>query len=166
MTIQLFVTGGTFDKDYDEIKGVLYFNETNVPEMLRLGRCRASVEITTLMMMDSLDMGPRERETILNACRTSAREKIVITHGTDTMVETARYLGEAAIAKTIVLTGAMIPYNFGSSDGMFNLGSALACVELLPAGVWVAMNGRIFPWDNVMKNRRIGEFEMARKESG
>src|SRR6266550_3379382 len=152
MHIMILVTGGTFDKEYDELNGSLYFKETHVPEMLKLGRCTVDVEIRTLMMVDSLEMTDEDREIILNYCKKTDEEKIVITHGTDTMEITAHLLGEANLRKTIVLTGAMIPYKFGSSDGFFNLGSAIAFVETLPHGVYVAMNGRYFHWDNVRKN--------------
>ena len=159
MTIRIFITGGTFDKAYDEITGHLRFGDTHIHEMLRLGRSRLTVEIRTLMMVDSLDMSDADRRLILENCRQAAEARIVITHGTDTMAETARALGEAGLAKTIVLTGAMVPYAFGSSDGLFNLGSALSFVQALPHGVYIAMNGRCFPWDDVVKNRELGVFE-------
>lgn len=157
--IRLFVTGGTFDKEYNERNGSLYFKDTHLRDMLKLGRCLLDVEIRTLMMIDSLDMDDEDREVILGQCRKSDRDRIVITHGTDTMETTARLLGENITDKTIVLTGAMIPYAFGSSDGLFNLGSSLAFAQSLPAGVYVAMNGRCFRWDNVRKNRDAGVFE-------
>jgi L-asparaginase len=157
--VLLFMTGGTFDKEYDEIKGRLYFKDSHVSEMLKLGRCLLDVQTRTLMMVDSLEMTNDDREIILKQCRNTDFSKIVITHGTDTMSETARVLGEANISgKTIVLTGAMIPYKFGSSDGLFNLGAALAFVQTLESGVYVVMNGRAWPWSNVTKNRRTGEF--------
>lgn len=159
MRIRVFVTGGTFDKEYDELRGTLDFRETHVPEMLRLGRSRLDVAVTTLMMMDSLDMSPADRAAIVHQCLTAAENQIVITHGTDTMVETARVLAQQNEEKTIVLTGAMIPYAFGSSDGLFNLGSALSLVQVLPVGVYIAMNGRWFPWNDVRKNRETGTFE-------
>jgi L-asparaginase len=159
MNIMILVTGGTFDKEYDELNGSLFFKDTHVPEMLKLGRCIVEVEVRTLMMVDSLEMTDADREIILNYCRKYEKEKIVITHGTDTMEETARLLGGADLKKTIVLTGAMIPYKFGSSDGFFNLGSAIAFVEILPHGVYVAMNGRYFHWKNVRKNKKTGMFE-------
>jgi L-asparaginase len=158
--IRIFVTGGTFDKEYDEIRGELYFKDTHLPEMLALGRSQLEVDVRTLMMIDSLEMTEEDRKLIVEQCRKAKERRIVITHGTDTMEVTARSLGEAAIPeKTIVLTGAMIPFKFGSSDGLFNLGSALAFVQALPAGVYVAMNGRFFTWDRVKKNRTTGEFE-------
>lgn len=157
--IKLFVTGGTFDKEYNEIEGKLFFKDTHVSEMLALGRCKVDVDIQTLMLKDSLDLTEMDRQTIVDECRKTSAEKIVITHGTDTMESTARALGKAALQKTIVLTGAMIPYKFGSSDGLFNLGSALAFVETLPADVFIAMNGRFFHWKSVRKNRKTGEFE-------
>jgi len=159
MSIRVFVTGGTFDKEYDEIRGALDFGDTHLPEMLRRGRCGLDLEVRTLMMVDSLDMSDADRETIARNCLMAPEDRIVVTHGTDTMVETAQALALAVTGKTVVLTGAMIPYAFGSSDGLFNLGSALSFVQLLPPGVYLAMNGRWFPWDNVKKNRRTGRFE-------
>jgi L-asparaginase len=159
MIVRVFVTGGTFDKEYNEIEGKLYFRDTHLPEMLALGRCKVKVDIRTLMMIDSLEMSESDRNIILDNCRKCNEGSIVITHGTDTMEETARVLGEASIEKTIVLTGAMVPFKFGSSDGLFNLGSALAFAQSLPHGVYIAMNGRYFRWDNVRKNRKTGEFE-------
>ena len=159
--IRIFVTGGTFDKTYDEIRGGLAFADTHLPEMLRLGRSRVDVSVRTLMMIDSLEMTEADRELIVRNCAHCPELRIVITHGTDTMVETAAALARApAISnKTIVLTGAMIPYAFGSSDGLFNLGSALSFAQILPAGVYVAMNGQHFAWDRVRKNRETGAFE-------
>jgi L-asparaginase len=158
--IRIFVTGGTFDKEYDEIRGELYFKDTHLPEMLALGRSQLKVDVRTLMMIDSLEMTEDDRNLIVEQCRKAKESRIVITHGTDTMEVTARSLGEASIPeKCIVLTGAMIPFKFGSSDGLFNLGSALAFVQALPAGVYVAMNGRFFTWDRVLKNKATGEFQ-------
>ncbi len=161
MPIKLLITGGTFDKEYDELTGSLFFKDTHVHEMLKLGRCRLDLTVRTLMMVDSLEMSDADRDLVVQNCRTSPEERIVVTHGTDTMVETAAALGKARLPKTIVLTGAMIPYAFGSSDGLFNLGSALSFVQALPHGVYVAMNGRCFPWNDVRKNRRLGVFEPA-----
>ena len=159
--IKIFVTGGTFDKEYNELTGSLFFKETHLPEMLRLGRCRLDVTVTPLMMIDSLDMTDADRALIVERCREAAESRVLITHGTDTMVDTARALAAAfaGAGRTIVLTGAMIPYAFGSSDGLFNLGSALSFAQVLPPGVYVAMNGRYFSWDNVRKNRETGVFE-------
>jgi L-asparaginase len=159
MAIRIFVTGGTFDKEYNELDGRLFFKDTHLPEMLRLGRCRLDVDIRTLMLIDSLEMSDDDRQVILEHCKKVREDKIVITHGTDTVEVTARILGQAIKDKTVVLTGAMVPYKFGSSDGLFNLGSALALVQTLPPGVYVAMNGRYFTWDNVKKNKKTGEFE-------
>ncbi len=159
MAIKILVTGGTFDKEYNELNGTLFFKDTHLSEMLSLGRSRIDVTVETLMMIDSLEMTDAHRETIALHCAAAACDKIVITHGTDTMVETARYLAPRITNKTIVLTGAMVPYKFGSSDGLFNLGSALAFVQTLPNGVYISMNGRYFPWDNVRKNKSAGEFE-------
>jgi len=159
MTIRLFVTGGTFDKEYDEIRGRLYFADTHLVDMLDMGRCRLDVAVRTLMMVDSLEMSDSDRELILRQCREVSELQIVLTHGTDTIVETARVLAEAGLEKTIVLTGAMIPIAFGSSDGLFNLGGALTAVQTLPPGVYITMNGRVFDWDKVRKNRDTGVFE-------
>lgn len=159
MAIRIFVTGGTFDKEYNELNGELFFKDTHLPEMLRLGRNRTPVEMEVLMMIDSLQMTGTDRNNIAQHCINAAEQQIVITHGTDTMVETAAVLAEFVKDKTIVLTGAMIPYKFGSSDGLFNLGSALAFVQVLSPGVYVVMNGRCFNWNNVRKNREHGEFE-------
>ena len=159
MAIRVFVTGGTFDKEYNELNGELFFKDTHLPEMLRLGRSRVPVEMEVLMMIDSLQMTEEDRTGIAQHCTAATENQIVITHGTDTMVETASLLAGNVKNKTIVLTGAMIPYKFGSSDGLFNLGSALAFVQVLPAGVYVVMNGRCFNWNNVRKNRASGEFE-------
>jgi L-asparaginase len=161
-TIRIYVTGGTFDKEYDELSGKLYFKDTHLSEMLNLGRCKLKVDIRTLMMIDSLEMKDADRALILDQCMKCDEERIVITHGTDTMENTAKVLGGAIRDKTVVLTGAMIPYKFGSSDGLFNLGSALAFAQILPFGVYVAMNGKIFPWDNVAKDRQTGEFKTLR----
>jgi len=159
--IAILVCGGTFDKRYDEITGRLFFRDTHVPEMLRLGRSRVDVTIETLMMVDSLEMAATDRTRIADRSRDVDEQRIVITHGTDTMVDTAGVLAAQVPGKTIVLTGAMIPYAFGSSDGLFNLGSALSFAQALPTGVYVAMNGTAFPWNQVRKNRASGYFELA-----
>jgi len=157
--IRIFVTGGTFDKTYDEIRGELSFGDTHLSEMLGLGRSHVDVTVRTLMMVDSLEMTDADRELIVRNCVQAPEERVVITHGTDTMVETARALAAGVQGKTIVLTGAMIPYAFGSSDGLFNLGSALSFAQVLPPGVYIAMNGQHFVWDKVQKNRETGVFE-------
>ncbi len=162
MAIKIFVTGGTFDKEYNMISGQLYFKDTHLAEIFKLGRCILDVEISTLMMIDSLNMTSEDRETIIYNCRKTVEDKILITHGTDSMVETANKIAESKLSKTIVLTGAMIPYKFGSSDGFFNLGNALAFVQVLPFGVYIAMNGKYFAWDNVRKNKKTGYFESIR----
>jgi len=162
VSIRIFVTGGTFDKRYNELTGALVFGDTHLPDMLRLGRSRVEASIDTLMMIDSLEMTDADRAVIVDRCREAAESRLLVTHGTDTMVETAAALASAlppSSGKTIVLTGAMIPYAFGSSDGLFNLGSALSFVQALPAGVYIAMNGRWFDWDRVRKNRESGVFE-------
>jgi L-asparaginase len=157
--IRILVTGGTFDKEYNEITGELFFQSTHVADMLKLGRSAIETEIETLMMIDSLQMTAVHRERILERCLAAPERRIVITHGTDTMEQTACVLGPRIEGKTVVLTGAMVPYKFGSSDGLFNLGTALAFAQTLPAGVYVAMNGRCFHWDTVTKNRALGMFE-------
>ena len=159
MAIRILVTGGTFDKEYNERTGQLYFKDTHLGEMLRRGRSRVEVTIRTVMMIDSLEMTDADRAVIVQNCQQAQEERIVITHGTDTMTETAAAVARAVSGKTVVLTGAMIPWAFGSSDGLFNLGSALSFVQILPPGVYVAMNGKCFPWDRVRKNRERGEFE-------
>jgi L-asparaginase len=159
--IQVFATGGTFDKEYDELTGALFFKDTHLPEMFSCGRCLQEFKIETLMMIDSLDMVDDHREKIFQACLDSPTPHIVITHGTDSMEVTARYLGERMDRmgnKTVVLTGAMVPYKFGSSDGLFNLGSAMAFVTVLTPGVYIAMNGMHFTWDNVRKDTKRGIF--------
>lgn len=165
MSIRIFVTGGTFDKEYNELSGDLFFKNSHVAEMLSLGRSRVQVDIRTLMMVDSTTIDDDDRELIAYHCLKTREDRIVVTHGTDTMVETAKHIAEKLKGsepekmKTIVLTGAMVPYTFGSSDGLFNMGSALAYVQILPPGVYIAMNGRYFDWHKVRKNKRIGEFE-------
>jgi L-asparaginase len=159
MAIRILVTGGTFDKEYNERTGELYFKDTHIAEMLQRGRARVPVNIRTVMMIDSLRMTDADRALIVQNCVQAEENCIVITHGTDTMTDTAAAIARAASGKTVVLTGAMIPWAFGSSDGLFNLGSALSFVQVLPAGVYIAMNGKCFPWDRVRKNRERGEFE-------
>ena len=159
MSIRIFVTGGTFDKEYNELDGTLFFKKTHLAEILDLGRCKLPISIKPLMLLDSIYMDDLHRKEILDSIKKTHSTQIVITHGTDTMVETATYLAKHAMEKTIVLTGAMIPYQFGSSDGMFNLGSSLAFVQTLPHGVYISMNGKLFNWDNVRKNKAIGVFE-------
>lgn len=159
MAVRIFITGGTFDKEYNELDGKLFFKDTHLPEMLKLGRCKVSVDIRTLMLVDSLEMTDADRQIIIEQSRKCKEDRIVITHGTDTMEETAKMLGQANLGKIIVLTGAMVPYKFGSSDGLFNLGSALAFAQTLSPGVYIAMNGRYYSWDNVRKNKKLGEFE-------
>lgn len=159
MSVRILITGGTFDKDYDEITGKLYFKDTHMREILVLGRSKLDVKIRTLMLVDSLDMTNDDRAVILDNCKRVPESQIVITHGTDTMTDTARIIANGNIEKTIILTGAMIPYKFGSSDGLFNFGGALAFAQSLSPGVYIAMNGRSFDWDKVKKNRKTGMFE-------
>jgi L-asparaginase len=159
MQIRILATGGTFDKEYNEINGELFFKDTHLADMLRLGRSHLKIAVETLMMIDSLQMTADHRARILARCLEVPEQHIVVTHGTDTMAETAGVLGAVITGKTVVLTGAMVPYTFGSSDGIFNLGTALAFAQVLPAGVYVAMNGSYFPWHSVRKNRIKGVFE-------
>ena len=158
--IQILITGGTFDKSYNHISGDLFFEKTHIPEMLKRSKCRLNVNIKTLMMIDSLEMTKEDIEKIIDKCKKTKSSKIVITHGTDTMVNTAKKIAEKIKNKTIVLTGAMIPYAFGSSsDGFFNLGSALSFVQTLKNGVYIAINGQYFDYDKVEKNKLKGYFE-------
>ena len=157
--IKIFSTGGTFDKEFNELNGELYFKKTQLHELLELGRSQLNVKVETLMMIDSLNMTDDERQYIIKKCQKEVSQRIIITHGTDTMVETAKILAEHIQDKTIILTGAMIPIKFGSSDGLFNLGSALSFVQILEPGIYITMNGRYFNWDNVRKNKNLGIFE-------
>ena len=157
--IKIFATGGTFDKDYDEKNGRLYFKKTHMNEILALGRSKVEVRVETLMMLDSLDMKEKDRNLIIEKCKTTNEDQIVITHGTDTMTNTAKALGAKNFKKTIVLTGAMIPYKFGTSDGLFNIASALAYLQTMTHGVCIAMNGRVFKYHEVIKNKETGIFE-------
>lgn len=157
--ITIFITGGTFDKEYNLLNGQLHFKDSHLAELLEMGRCKVEVNLRTLMMIDSLEMHEKDRNIIADSCERTEGDKIVITHGTDTMVETAKVLASKKLDKTIVLTGALIPIKFGSSDGLFNLGSALAFAQSLPYGVYIAMNGRYFEWNKVRKNRETGIFE-------
>jgi L-asparaginase len=166
MAIRILVTGGTFDKEYNERTGQLFFKDTHVAAMLALGRSQVEVAIRAVMMVDSLEMTGADRALIVQNCLQSEEDRIVITHGTDTMTETAAAVARAITGKTVVFTGAMVPYAFGSSDGLFNLGSALSFVQALPPGVYIAMNGKCFPWDRVRKNRERGEFEELTVDSG
>ena len=159
MSVRILITGGTFDKEYDEITGTLYFTDTHMREILDLGRSKLDVKIRTLMLLDSLEMTAVDRVVILDNCKRVSENQIVITHGTDTMTETAKVVAAANLKKTIIFTGAMIPYKFGSSDGLFNFGGALAFAQTLSHGVYIAMNGCYFDWDKVKKNKKTGVFE-------
>jgi L-asparaginase len=159
--VRIIITGGTFDKHYDEIRGILTFKDTHLPEILKYVRCALPIELELNQLIDSLDMHLANRLKILDSCRRAPESRIVVTHGTDTMIQTGRVLGQAALGKTIVLTGAMVPYSFTASDAVFNLGCSIAAVQLLPAGVYVTMGGRVFAWDRVRKDREAGTFEEA-----
>jgi L-asparaginase len=159
---RIIVTGGTFDKRYDAIKGELTFKETHLPAILEQSRVTLPLSIDIRLLIDSLHMTDAHRRGVLDACRASPEGAVVVIHGTDTMVQTAQVVGRAALDKTIVFTGAMVPYSVQGTDAPFNLGFALAMALALPAGAYVAMNGRVFAWDNVEKDRAEGEFRALR----
>lgn len=159
MSLRIVATGGTFDKHYNELTGVLGFSDSHLPEVIRRTRMTLPVALDVLPLLDSLDMQDEDRQRVLQACQRAAEKSVVIIHGTDTMRETAAVLGAARLDKTIVLTGAMIPYEIANSDALFNLGVAVGMAQALPAGVYVAMNGQVFAWDNVQKNRAEGVFQ-------
>ncbi len=162
MSLRIIATGGTFDKHYDPLTGNLVFRDSVLPAALARARITEPLQVDTLLALDSLDMNEGHRQQIREACERSAEQHIVIVHGTDTMRETAQVLGHAALPKTIVLTGAMVPYLIDESDALFNLGFACACAKLCGHGVFIAMNGRVFAWNDVQKNRAAGIFENAR----
>jgi L-asparaginase len=157
--IRIIITGGTFDKAYDAIRGELTFKESHLPEILKLTRVTVPVEIEQNQLIDSLNMQDVNRRAVLEACQCAAEARVIVTHGTDTMAETACLLGPAGLDKTIVLTGAMVPYQVQGSDALFNLGTAFSAVQLLPQGVYIVMNGRVFAWNHVRKDRLRGIFE-------
>jgi L-asparaginase len=159
--IKLIITGGTIDKHYNELNGELSFPETHIPAMLKQARCIAEIDVQQLMLKDSLEMTEADREQIKKSCLASDVQQIVITHGTDTMVDTAKHLAQTIQDKTIVLVGAMIPYSIKQSDALFNLGSAIIAVQLLPAGIYITMNGQVFAWDKVVKDKQAGEFRVS-----
>jgi L-asparaginase len=159
MNMRVITTGGTFDKTYDPLSGTLIFSESCVPELLTQARMAIDICFEALFALDSLDMQDSHRQQILDACRASKEQQIVIIHGTDTMDATAEVLGKAALSHTIVLTGAMLPQRVLQSDAQFNLGFAIAAASMLPSGVYVAMNAQVFHWNEVKKNRAIGKFE-------
>jgi L-asparaginase len=158
-SIRILITGGTIDKEYNPLRGELTFSKSHLSNMLDQVRCRVRFVLEEIMLKDSLEMRGEDREEILKRCTNCSENNVVVTHGTDTMVETARFLGKNLKGKTLVLVGAMIPYAFGASDALFNLGCAFSAVQTLPPGVYVTMNGKIFSWNNVRKNRESGEFE-------
>lgn len=157
--IKLIITGGTIDKRYNELNGELYFPETHLPAMLQQSRCKLEIELQLLMLKDSLDMNEADREKLRQACSATDAKQVIITHGTDTMVESARYLAKTITDKTIVIVGAMVPYMIAQSDALFNLGCAVTAVQLLPTGIYITMNGKVFEWDKVIKDRQAGEFK-------
>ena len=159
MTIRFIITGGTIDKKYDRLDGSLVFSDTQLPDMLAQAGCTVDFVQETVFLADSLHLSDADRLQILAACRAAPEERLIVTHGTDTLTDTAQLLGRELSQKTAVLVGAMVPYAFGASDALFNLGTAVAAVQVMPPGVYVAMNGRIFTWDNVRKNRDRGVFE-------
>ena len=159
MTLRIIATGGTFDKHYDEITGTLGFGAGHLASAIARGRITVPLALEELPFLDSLAMHDSDRQRILGACKLAGESALVIIHGTDTMRESAAVLAGAALQKTIVLTGAMIPYEIANSDALFNFGFACGVAQALPRGVYIAMNGQIFDWDNVQKNRRVGRFE-------
>ena len=164
MTIRIIITGGTFDKHYDELNGELTFKDSHLPEILRYVRATVPIELEINQLIDSLDMRMSNRMRILESCKSASEEGIIIIHGTDTMTDTAKLLGEARLEKRIVLTGSMIPYAVTNSDAVFNLGCSVTAVQLVEPGVWVVMNGRVFRWDKVRKNKSKGVFEEVNEE--
>ncbi len=159
MKLRILATGGTFDKHYDHLTGKLDFADSHLPAALARARITVGVELEQLPLLDSLDMVDADRARVLASCRAAPEKAIVIIHGTDTMRETAAVLGEAELDKAIVFTGAMIPYEIAQSDALFNLGFACGVAQTLAPGVYVAMNGQVFAWDNVQKNRTAGVFQ-------
>ena len=159
MKVRLLITGGTIDKVYNQSNGELEFDETHFPEMVKRSRVEVDLTLEEIMLIDSLDMVDKERDLIVDSCRSCVEDFILITHGTDTMCDTARLIGESGIEKTIVLFGAMVPYAVSNSDALFNFGCALGSLQLLETGVYIAMNGRVLPWDDVEKNRALGVFQ-------
>lgn len=158
MTIKLLITGGTIDKVYDELTGQLVFKQTHLIDMLNQSRSMVETLSEVLFLKDSLDMSDADRALILRKCQTSDTNRILITHGTDTMVKTAKLLGKAVNNKTIVLFGAMIPYSMNNSDALFNLGVALSAVQIKECGIYIAMNGQVFDFNKVEKNKELGIF--------
>lgn len=161
MSLRILITGGTFDKHYDAIRGELTFKESHLPSILKQARVTLPIAIEVCLLKDSLQMNDDDRAQVLHACERAIEPHLVIVHGTDTMVETAKKLGSAKLNKSIVLTGAMVPYAITESDALFNLGFALAAAQCLPPGVYVAMNGRVWPWTSVHKNKQLGVFEQS-----
>ena len=160
MKVRLLITGGTIDKVYNQSNGELEFDKTHFPEMVKRSRVEVDLTLEEIMLLDSLDMVDKERDIIVDSCMSCEEDFILITHGTDTMCDTARLIGESNIDKTIVLFGAMVPYAVNNSDALFNFGCALGSLQLLESGVYVAMNGRVLPWDDVEKNRALGVFQV------
>jgi L-asparaginase len=158
-SIRILITGGTIDKEYDPLRGELTFSKSHLSTMLNQVRCKVRFILEEIMLKDSLEMRGEDREEILKKCMNCSENNVIVTHGTDTMVETAGFLGKNVKGKTVVLVGAMIPYAFGASDALFNLGCAFSAVQTLPPGVYITMNGNILLWDNVRKNKESGEFE-------
>ena len=163
--IKIFITGGTFDKSYDYINGNLFFEKTHLPVMINRSKCRLDIEIETIVMKDSLDLTSEDVSRIVDSCKNEKSNRIVITHGTDTITNTAKLISnQKLINKTIILTGAMIPYAFGSSsDGFFNLGCALSFVQTLKPGVYITMQGEYFEWNKVIKNKQLGVFQRKKQ---
>ncbi len=161
MSLRIIATGGTFDKHYNPLDGSLGFGDSVLPDALTRARLAEPCAFQPLMAIDSLDMQDHHRQHILAACQSAPESRIVIVHGTDTMRETAAVIANAQLAKTIVLTGAMVPYEIAGSDAMFNLGSAITAARLSPHGVWIAMHAHVFAWNEVRKNRSAGVFQRS-----
>lgn len=161
MTIRIIATGGTFDKQYNPIAGTLGFDTSYLPTIIAQSRMTVPVVLEELFLLDSLDIQEHDRNRILSSCVDALEQHIVIVHGTDTMCDTAKILASATLDKTIVLTGSMVPYQMTHSDALFNFGCAIAAVQILPVGVYIVMNGQIFSWDDVLKNRVLGVFQSS-----
>ena len=165
MSLCVIAAGGTFDKHYDELSGKLGFGSSVLPAVIAQSRIGLPVRLEELPLLDSLDMQQEDRQRIVEACRRAPEDRIVVIHGTDTMADTAQMLGQANLGKTIVLTGAMIPYAIANSDALFNFGMAVGAVQALPPGVHVVMSGQVFAWNNVRKDRTLGVFERLQNQA-
>lgn len=164
--IRIISTGGTFEKIYNPLTGALEFASSHLDTIAERVRLNPPFATQTLMLMDSLEMQDEHRARIAQAVKQSPESRIVIVHGTDTMALTARHLWAVAPTKTVVLTGAMVPYAIKASDALFNLGVAVCAARLATPGVYVAMNGQVFAGDAVRKDREAGRFETVSADRG